>query len=163
MDLAHQLRQRPCPYCGETAHFANYYRKPRGYNNDFDNDYNIRFSLCCSKCRKRIPVLSTLFFGRFVYGTVFFIIISCFNNKNGYRYKMLAKIFKVSDRTLRRWKVWWETTFKNSSFWKDKKALFTKPPEIIPLEIIQEFTLFEKALAVFSHFNQWPILSRRRC
>lgn len=157
-DLAAEYRQKPCPFCGKTLHCANYSRKGR-----YLDDYNKKFSLCCSVCRKRVQVPSTLFFGPFVYGSLFFIIISCFINGNHRRYKHLARIFKVSDRTLRRWKSWWDDTFGNSSFWKEKKAMFFEVKGNFPQSIIKLFVTLEDVLNFFSHFHGRSMISRRRC
>jgi hypothetical protein len=64
MDLAQQYRLSPCPFCGEKVHFANYSRKIR---DNINEKYSVRFSLCCSACRRRVSVPSTIHFGRFVY------------------------------------------------------------------------------------------------
>ena len=158
-DLAAKYRQLPCPYCGKTLHYANYHRKGRY----IDEHYSKKFSLCCSSCRRRVSVPSTLFFGPFVYGSLFFIIISYFNNGGGHRYKYLARIFKVSDRTIRRWKLWWKDTFKNSIFWKEKRAMFTEIKDIFPQSILKEFKIFKDVLVFFSHFYGRPIISRKGC
>jgi len=73
-DIADEYRQKPCVYCGSVCHFANYYRKARG----IDDKYCLRFSVCCSKCRKRQHVPSTLFFSSFVYGSVFCVVDGLF-------------------------------------------------------------------------------------
>ena len=157
--MAKEYRSSPCPDCGKTLHFANYRRKSRY----IDDKYSLRFSVCCSNCRKRVRIPSTLFFNSFVYGAVFFFVISCLSNSNGHCYKMLARRFKVSDRTLRKWKKWWDTTFISSSFWKEHKGLLTKPPDIMPLSVVKRFTTFIDVLKFFSPFNCRPIDLRSRC
>lgn len=159
MDLAEKCRHSPCPHCAAPVHYANYQRKSRY----LDEKYCTKFSVCCSVCRQRVYIPSTLFFGSFVYGAAFFIIISCFNKGYGFRYKRLKAIFNVSDRTLRRWKSWWDTVFVGSSFWKEKRALLIRPPGILPLNLVEQFCSLEKVLQFFSHFHGGPLLSRRGC
>lgn len=158
-DLAKEYRQKECPKCMGALHYANYWRKARF----IVDKYLLRFSVCCSQCRSRVRIPSTLFFNSFVYGSIFFLIIGCFNNNGGHRYRRLAKIFKVSDRTLRRWKSWWDDKFLTSNFWKERKGLLTKPPDIIPLNIVQEFLSLYDVLKFFSHFNCSEVSSRNRC
>ena len=161
-DMAKEYRQSHlCPFCNGKLHFANYPRKGR----DLDDEYLTRYSLCCSVdgCRKRTKVPSVLFFGSFVYGAVFFFIISCLNNDHGHSYKMLSHKYNVSDRTLRRWKKWWDTIFKKTDFWKEKSGLFKDQINIFPNDIIEKFENFNKVLKFFSHFNCGSIISRKRC
>lgn len=148
-DIAKEYRQKECPKCRSPLHYANYMRKARF----IVDKYLLRFSVCCSKCRSRAKIPSTLFFNSFVYGSAFFLIIACFNNNNGHRYRRLASIFNVSDRTLRRWKSWWDNTFITSNFWKKHKGLLSKPPDIIPGDIVNAFTSLIEVLKFFSQFD----------
>lgn len=158
-DLADDYRIQGCPHCNSTLHFANYQRKPRGD----DNVAGLKYSLCCSKCRRRRYVPSVLFWGRFVYVSTFFIFISCLFNTNGHRYSKITKMISVSDRTLRRWKIWWSKVFKNSGFWRDKRSAFVKPPDNYPNSILRQFLSIEKILIFFRHFHERPIILRKRC
>ncbi len=157
-DTAYEHHKSPCLICNKPLHFANYKRKARC----IEDEFLTRFSLCCSSCRKRTKVPSILFFNSFVYGSIFFFIISCFINGNGHRYKRLSSIFKVSDRTLRRWKRWWDNTFKETGFWKELSGLI-KPSVDLPLDIVQQFFKFEDFLKYFAHFNHRASDLRNRC
>ncbi len=159
MDAAKEYRNSPCPKCGKALHYANYWRKAR----HVDDSYLLRFSVCCSSCRARVKIPSTIFFNSFVYGAAFFFVVSCLSNSGGHCYSKLSTRFKVSDRTLRRWKKWWDTTFLGSSFWKEHKGLLFKPPDLIPLEIVQRFATFTDVLKLFRHFNCRPPDSRNKC
>ncbi len=71
--------------------------------------------------------------------------------------------FNISDRTLRRWKKWWDITFISTNFWKEKKGLFRKPPDAIPFDLVQSFETFKKMLEFFSHFRCRPKKIRNIC
>ena len=151
MDLAKEYRQKASPCCKSPCHFSNYQRKPRRFLDL--NQYLTRFSLCCSKCRHRVQIPSTLFFNRFVYGGLLILLLSCFLNKGGHRFQYIQKTFGISHRTLKRWVVWWNETFRNSKFWKEKKALFIKSTSDIPIDIIASFSNLKDILIFFSHFK----------
>jgi hypothetical protein len=161
IEIAKDYRQKLCPHCGSACHFANYYRKARGV----DNEYCLRFSVCCSKCRKRRHIPSTLFFGSFVYGSVFFFFISCLSESAGYRYKNIALKFNISERTLRRWKKWWQDIFPTTVFWKEARGFVNifNNSSIYLKDILMEFSSSIKAFQFFSHFKSREVLSRNRC
>lgn len=151
MDLAKEYRLRPSPCCSRPCHFSNYKRKPRRFL-DLDQ-YLTRFSLCCSECRHRVQIPSTLFFNRFVYGGVLILLLSYFLNKGGHRFQYIQKVFGISLRTLKRWEVWWNEIFRNSKFWKEKKALFTKNIIEMPRGILINFSNLKDIVIFFSHFK----------
>ena len=124
-----------------------------------------RFSVCCSKCRKRQHIPSTLFFGSFVYGSVFFFFIACFSESSGYSCKHIALKFNISERTLRRWKKWWQDIFPSTIFWKEGKGLVNvfNNSLFFLKDILMKFSSFIKALQFFSHFKSSEMLSRNRC
>ena len=148
MDLAEIYRQKSCKHCNSSLHYSNYLRKCR----EGDDEFIKKFSLCCSKCRKRCYVPSTLFFGAVVYSSVFFIVISCLTSSAGHSINSLKRKYKLSDRTLRRWKKWWNSTFMQSSFWKEKKASFSFDMGIFPSSILEQFKNLESLLKFLSGY-----------
>lgn len=150
MDLMKEVKDKGCSHCQSRLHVANYTRKARRF---VDKEYSTRFSLCCSNCRARAFVPSTLFFGRFVYGGVFFVIISSFLNNSGHRYKSLERIFGISKRTLARWKSWWNQVFIYSSFWKEHKARVNTNELILPKDFIELFADLDRLFKLLAHFK----------
>jgi hypothetical protein len=150
-DYAQEQRCKPCKYCGATVHYSNYYRKLRG---GVDALLVRKFSLCCSVCRKRIYIPSTLFAGNFVYCSVFFIIISCFLSRHGYRVNRLASLFKVSIRTIKRWQKWWNDSFRVSKFWKEKRGHFPLELKNLPLDIVEQFETPEAIFIFFMRIKE---------
>lgn len=150
MDLMKEVKEGSCPQCKSKLHVAHYQRKPRRF---IEKEYSTRFSLCCSNCRARTFVPSTLFFGSFVYGGIFIIIISSFLNSKGYRYESIQKLFGVSRRTLIRWKAWWDKTFTCSTFWKNYKARFNRANLTLPKDFITIFEDLESLFRFLAHFK----------
>ena len=121
-DIAVQCRQMPCPFCGGTLHYANYFRKPRGEPDGVDEKCFIRFSLCCGNegCRHRVMPPSCRFMGRKVYWyIVILVIVSDWQNKvrkiNVFR---LSKLFGISRNTIVRWIEFFKNIFPFSSQWQ---------------------------------------------
>ena len=77
-DIAEKTGREKCVFCAGTLHQANFQRKPRGCPEILDDDFNLRFSFCCYRCRKRLTPNSFRFFGRRVYlGAFFFSFRPC--------------------------------------------------------------------------------------
>jgi len=119
-DLAQQAHANGCACCGAKLHRGNYPRLPRGGP---VGDW--RYSFCCSKCRKRNTPPSVRFLGRKVYvGVVVVLVSAMMLGLNPPRVTQLRRELKVDERTLRRWRVWWQETFVQSPFWKAARARF---------------------------------------
>jgi len=119
-DLAQQAQRTGCACCGAKLHRGNYKRKPRGGP---VGDW--RYSFCCSQCRKRNTPPSVRFLGRKVYIGVVVVLMSAM--KHGFNRQRVARLrqeLKIDERTLRRWRDWWQTTFSQSPFWKAARARF---------------------------------------
>ncbi len=120
--IAKQCRKNPCPYCGETLHFANYFRKPRGEPNGVPENYFVRFSLCCGAegCRRRVTPPSCRFLGRKIY---WFPVIVCVvfdmqnPNKESIGLEKLPIVFRPSRNTLGRWLDFFRHIFPSSGQW----------------------------------------------
>lgn len=135
-DLAQKTHQGVCRACGGKLDWANYLRKPRGGPIGLDEQYPIRFSLCCrnDKCRKRLLPPSLRFFGKRVYFSVIFSLITILSQRSiSHPPSILRSKFNVSHQTFLRWKKWWKDIFPKTSFWKKAKSL------IIPGEVGEDF------------------------
>ena len=146
-DIAVQCRQMPCPFCGGTLHYANYFRKPRGEPAGVDEKCFIRFSLCCGNegCRHRIMPPSCRFMDRKVYWhVVILIIISEYQNKETNIFK-LSKLFTVSRNTIARWIIFFQDTFPSSPQWqriRGQVTAFIKNNEL-PASLVNHFLNFK--------------------
>jgi hypothetical protein len=67
----------------------------------------------------RAPRLSLRFLGRKVYlGAVVVLVSALRQGANPTRVRVLHDLFGVGERTLRRWRQWWQVNFAEGSFWK---------------------------------------------
>lgn len=112
--LSAETQAAGCP-CGGRLHRASYPRKPRGLPPGFDPEVLARrASFCCDRdgCRERATPPSVVFLGRRVYVGAAVVLAAAL--RHGVTPERLARIVAltaVSLRTLRRWLVWWRTTF----------------------------------------------------
>lgn len=145
-DLALQAQQSRCRFCGGTLHSACYLRKPRGLPAGIDPGpaYPVRFSFCCGAegCRRRHTPPSVRFLGPKVYLGVMVVLLTAMRQGPTPRSaRALGAIFGVDRRTLGRWRVWWQTVFVESEFWRRMKARFLPPvlPPDLPGALIERF------------------------
>ncbi|MDH4468396.1 MAG: hypothetical protein QE271_10080 [Bacteriovoracaceae bacterium] len=136
-DLAQQTKDKNCPHCNAPVHIANYMRKPRGIK-DLPNDLSLCFSFCCSRegCRRRAMPGSTRFMGRFVYWSIYIILISAMLNGRATELKKIAVKFDIDLVTLKRWRGWWKDFFPTTKFWKELKGKFLGEIEILPNDLL---------------------------
>ncbi len=119
-DLAAQARVAGCT-CGGRLHSAVYPRKPRGGPAGLGAGYEYRLSYCCAEegCRRRTTPPSVRFLGRKVYlGAVVVLVSALRQGPNPTRVRVLQDLFGVGERTLRRWRQWWQKSFAAGSFWR---------------------------------------------
>lgn len=119
-DLASRARVAGCG-CGARLHSARYPRKPRGGPPALDASYEHRLSFCCAQagCRKRTTPPSVRFLGRKVYlGAIVVLVSALRQGPNPTRVRALHELFGVGERTLRRWRQWWQRTFAEGAFWR---------------------------------------------
>jgi hypothetical protein len=119
-DLAGQARAAGCR-CGAPLHSARYRRKPRGGPAGLGAGYEQRLSFCCAAegCRKRTTPPSVRFLGRRVYlGAVVVLVSALRQGASPTRVSVLHELFGVGERTLRRWRQWWQRTFAEGAFWR---------------------------------------------
>lgn len=99
--FAMEVKRQGCRHCGSKLDWANFWRKPRGLN---FVDGDIRFSLCCRNCRRRVTPESA----RFLWRKVYVLLVVALSE---------TRPFGVGRRTLGRWRIFWaETLSVTSSF-----------------------------------------------
>ena len=134
-DLAAQARAGGCP-CGGRLHRAVYPRKPRGGPAGLGAGYEHRLSYCCATegCRRRTTPPSVRFLGRKVYlGAVVTLVSALRQGPNPTRVRVLQDLFGVGERTLRRWRQWWQRMFAEGAFWRGARGRFM--PAVTPSEL----------------------------
>ena len=125
-DLAAQARAAGCR-CGGPLHSACYPRKPRGAPLALGEGYEWRQSFCCALegCRRRTTPPSVRFLGRKVYlGAVVVLVSALRQGPSPTRVRVLHELFGVGERTLRRWRRWWQKIFVGGSFWRAVRGRF---------------------------------------
>lgn len=143
-DLAQEAKERGCPVCQGRLDSAAYPRKPRGGPDDLGDDYSRRLSFCCDTegCRRRMTPPSVRFLGRRVYlGAVVVLLSAMLHGATPPRAARLRELFGVSARTLARWRLWWQTAFAQSTFFKAARGLLHSAPEVarLPLTLLRCF------------------------
>jgi hypothetical protein len=142
-DQAAQTKEEGCP-CGGALHVANYTRKPRGGPSDLDRSFSIRFSFCCERdgCRRRATPASIRFLGRRVYfGAVVALVSAMRHGLTKLRVATLHRLLGVSERTLRRWRIWWLEGFTATPLWRIQMVRFMPPVALqaLPRSLIERF------------------------
>lgn len=125
-DLAAQARSAGCT-CGGRLHSAVYPRKPRGGPAGLGAGYEHRLSYCCAEdgCRRRTTPPSVRFLGRKVYlGAVVVLVSALRQGPSPTRVRVLHDLFGVGERTLQRWRQWWQQVFAEGSFWRAARGRF---------------------------------------
>ena len=143
-DLASATRASGCPRCGGRLHSARYPRKPRGCPRTLDAAYGIRLSLCCSVegCRRRSTPASVRFLDRRVYlGAVVIVASVLRHGATPVRASRLRELFGVDRRTLERWRLWWQTMFSESPFWRSVRGRFATAVQrsALPVSLLERF------------------------
>jgi len=136
IDLADQQQKAGCPFCGNSLHYSNYQRQPRG-GPDLPEKLSTRFSFCCSKedCRRRTLPKSTLFMDRRVYFRVVILIVTTLNQNKPQEYSknILSKMLGANRKTINRWLTYFREIFPKSQIWKTVRGFIS--PAVINLEL----------------------------
>lgn len=165
-DLAREVREGNCPYCGETLHSAPYPRKPRGGPDDLPLEYRSRYSFTCSAdgCRRRSTPPSVRFLGRRIYLGVLVILLSAMRQGATPRgARKLTLLFGATKKTLDRWRSWWREIFPRTPFWRSARARFLPPLDetSLPRALLRAFgatSALDKLLALLKFLS--PITTR---
>jgi len=141
--VAAAARLAGCADCGGRLHAAPYARKPRG-GPDLPREHSVRLSFCCAAdgCRRRTTPPSLRFLGRRVYvETVVVLVAVLRHGLSPTRLRRLRELTGVSRWTVRRWCVWWRTSFAESLFWRVASAAFVPPPAtaLLPASLLECF------------------------
>jgi hypothetical protein len=92
--------------------------------------YDRRHSFCCNAdgCRRRVTPPSVRFLGRRVFaGTIVVLAAALRQGLTPARVRRLIETLGVSRRTLARWRVWWQSTFAQSPWWRGQRGRFAPP------------------------------------
>jgi hypothetical protein len=115
-----EARSRRCSYCGGPLYSAHFARKPQGgpHPEELPEGYEIRFDLCCGRCRRRTLPESVRFLGRKVYFAVV-VAVATVVSRGADRgaLRLLRQQLGVSWNTVKRWKTWWQQ-LTGSAFWQ---------------------------------------------
>ena len=119
-DVARRFGREGCR-CGGSLNVANFRRSPRGLGPAVSTQLRsliaMRFSFCCSRCRKRTTPPSLRFHGRSWYLAPVRLLGSVMNKGCRQSTRQLIQMVGVSSRTIARWRCWWNGTFRRSSIW----------------------------------------------
>ena len=143
-DLAEEARREGCPQCRGRLHRANYPRKPRGGPEAIASEQTYRDSFCCERegCRRRLTPRSVRFLGRRVYFAIVVLLLSVLESgPRRSKARLLEEAVGVSLRTLRRWRLWWQSFFPRTRFWIAARARLSPPLEErdLPRELLDRF------------------------
>jgi hypothetical protein len=143
-DVAEEVRRAGCP-CGGPLHRADYPRKPRGLPPDAEEVRCRRTSFCCGRdgCRHRRTPPAVRFLGRKVYaGAVVTVVTVLRHGTNRERLERLREVFGMCARTVARWRLWWQETFPQTTFWRGARGLFMPPVSEadLPASLLERFT-----------------------
>jgi hypothetical protein len=88
---------------------------------------SLRFSFCCSQdgCRRRLTPPSLRFLGRRVYLAAVMVLTQVLRSgASPARVSEIELLVGASAHTLRRWRLWWQTTLAASRFWQAARSQF---------------------------------------
>jgi hypothetical protein len=143
-EMAAGVRSRGCG-CGGKLHSARYPRKPRGVPDVLAARHGVRFSFCCASdgCRRRVTPPSVRFLGRRVYlGIVVVLLAVLAHGATTKRVRRLRVVLgEVSERTIARWRCWWQEALPSTKFWRDHGARHVPPVEtaLLPGSLLARF------------------------
>jgi len=161
-DLAEQVRQSGCQFCGAALHSACYMRKAAGLPERIHPDpmFAVCYSFCCSAegCRRRHRAPSVRFLSRKVYlGVIVLLVAAMRQGPSPPTTKRLQELFGADPHTLRRWRHWWQEIFPHSDFWRRATGRFMPPVEEseLPQSLIAAFTgpLRERVVALLKFLS----------
>ena len=143
--IAEKVKDESCPFCGNTLHYANYERKPRGGLEDIPDQYKIRFSLCCSHevCRRRTLPPSTRFMGRKVYwfGVILAVLTRRHNIPKDSSARVINGIYGPTRETYKRWISHFKKVFPFTTKWKYLRGriISTVRTDLLPGSLVNYF------------------------
>jgi len=141
--IAEQVHASGCRHCGHRLHVANYPRKPRGIEHRvLGEGYRLRWSFCCSRCRRRTTPPSLRFLGRKVYLGALLVLfgnVAADAAPSGAMFRAVAKRSGIPPLTLARWHRWWTQAVPATRWWRSLRSRFVPSPESerLPLSLLE--------------------------
>lgn len=137
-EIAHQVAQAGCRWCGGPLDRSDYARKPRGdqYIGAGVELPSRRISYCCRRagCRRRATPPSVVFLGRRVYLGVVVIVASALALSLR-KAALDCPPTEVPRRTLRRWSSWWQTELTVTTLFAVLRGQLASPVDTARLPI----------------------------
>jgi hypothetical protein len=121
VEFAETARLRCCPHCNAPLHYARYERKGRVSDLSLPDSWGSFHGLCCSAegCRKRIRPLSIRYAGRSPFSVALYLLAELIQSGGSERSIIsLCKELNISERTIRRWKLFWKKIYVGSIWWR---------------------------------------------
>ncbi|MBN2848518.1 MAG: hypothetical protein JXP72_08755 [Coriobacteriia bacterium] len=135
-ETAERVRAGRCPRCGGPLHAGHFRRKPRGIGvaaEELPDGFDVRFDLCCGRCRRRTLPESVRFLARRVYvGVAVAIATIVVRGPDRGAMRILREQLGVSRVTVARWSHWWRELV-GSAFWQRLRGLV--PPVVASREL----------------------------
>ena len=122
-----EAQKKSCAHCGGKLDRANFTRSGLGLPGTGDEEFLVRFSLCCRNdgCRKRLTPESVRFLRGVSYAALIIVLLAALNNgPDAADGKKLAAMLKVSRQTVQRWIRWWRDHVISSPFWRVRRGNF---------------------------------------
>ena len=140
-ELASETHARGCT-CGGVLHRADYPRKPRACPSEVRADFEVRFSFCCNRCRRRTTSMSVRFLGRRVYLGLVVVLTSSRPAGQRSTTAKLSEELDIPMRTLERWRQWWRQQLPLTPLWQAACARFMPPVDttLLPTSLLERFT-----------------------
>ena len=143
-EMADEAQVAGCPDCGGRLHCGDFPRKPRGARVALGAEYDRRFSFCCAAdgCRHRLTPPSVRFLGRKVYLAAVVVLTTAMRHGvTRWRAEKLREVLGVSEKTLLRWRTFWQQEFPATRFWQEARARFGTPvaEAELPASLLERF------------------------
>lgn len=142
LDECRRVQALGCPDCGGPLDRNDHARKPRGLPFQYFDSNPRRLNLCCRYCRAHNMPESVVYLGQRVYVGVVLVLASML--VSGLTPRRLARVqahLGVSAQTVRRWRLWWQTSFVQSRFWSERRGLLLPTLDALdlPNDLVRRF------------------------
>ncbi len=144
-ELANKIKAEGYPFCGGILDWGNYQRTPRSELCEIEDEYLIRFSLCCrnKNCRHRTMPPSCRFLGRKVYWSCVILVVMALrqNRPHGKSIAKLQRMFRISHHTISHWIRYFKEKFPLTDQWKRLrgKIISTVKNSELPSNLLRYF------------------------
>lgn len=132
-EIARQVAQAGCPWCGGRLDRSDFHRKPRGDGFIAPTVElplrRISFCCCVEGCRRRATPPSVVFLGRRVYLGAVVVVASVIAQLRARTAEAEAHVpaTQVPARTLRRWSRWWQAELTVTGLFVALRGLLASP------------------------------------